>query len=263
MSGWWGIRSDLKRLLKKQGDRWSMQPKLRRDRLVHPHYRVLCRWVNWFIVGRNHNFSGRLKIQDVWMSTPFKVIAQPDDSKAVYTIAPSDGSCPPKNVHRTELRPCGQGMVGSFQQDVQSHSDVVSDGESDKAWVVRGEASTESLPGVGSRSEHELCSESDMDLGEQVDSEEFQSFDKVVQSPPTPLRQSSRQTAGKHPNPFNLPRSVMSNGGDGGFTEQIIFHKGHWVNNAPGKVFFFFSSFFSSFFMYRWLVKLIKRSSRW
>jgi len=37
------------------------------------------------------------------MPTPFKVMPLPDDSKAVYTVAPGDGSCPPKNVHRAEL----------------------------------------------------------------------------------------------------------------------------------------------------------------
>lgn len=140
------------------------------------------------------------------------MIAQPDDTKAVYTIAPLNGSCPPKNVYRTELRPCGPGMVDSFHQDVQSHSDIVSDSKSDEAWVVRGEASTESLPGVGNRSEYELCSESGMDLGEQGDSEEFQSFEEVIQSPPAQLRHSSRQTVGKFPNPFNLPRLLVSNG---------------------------------------------------
>ncbi len=29
----------------------------------------------------------------------------------MYSVAPVDGSCPPKNVHRTELRPCGPGML--------------------------------------------------------------------------------------------------------------------------------------------------------
>lgn len=76
--------------------------------------------VGQLVYRKNHNFSGRHKIQDLWMPTPFKVLAQPDDSKGVYTIAPVDGSCPPKNVHRTELRPCSPGMVGSFNQDVQS-----------------------------------------------------------------------------------------------------------------------------------------------
>jgi len=68
-----------------------MLPKLGSGRLVQHYYRVLCRWV---LIN---------KIQDLWMPTPFKVTALPDDSKAVYTVAPGDGSCPPKNVHRAEL----------------------------------------------------------------------------------------------------------------------------------------------------------------
>lgn len=58
------------------------------------------------------------------------------------------------------------GVVGAFHQGV--HSEVVSDSESDEAWVVREEAPTESLQRVGNRSEPELCCESDVDSVEQV-----------------------------------------------------------------------------------------------
>lgn len=152
------------------------------------------------------------------MPTPFKVIAQPDDTKAVFTVAPVDESCPPKNVHRTELRPCGPGVVGAVHQDVQSYSEVVSDSDSDEAWVVREEAPTESLLRVGNQSGPELCSESDVDSVEQVGSEESRMFE-VTQVPPVQLRQSSRPTAGRHSNPFNLPRSVVSSIQDSGVLE--------------------------------------------
>ncbi len=171
--------------------------------------------VGQLVYRRNHNFSGRHKIQDLWMPTPFKVIAQPDDTKAVYTVAPVDGFCPPKNVHRTELRPCGPGVVGAFHQDVQSPGEVVSDSESDEAWVVMGEAPTESLQRVGNQSEPELCSEPDVDL----DGSEESQMCEATQVPPVQLWRSIRATAGRHSNPFNLPRSVGSNGEDSGVLE--------------------------------------------
>ncbi|KAI2657320.1 Cell division protein FtsB [Labeo rohita] len=133
--------------------------------------------VGQLVYRRNHSFSGRHKIQDLWMPAPFKVIAQPDNTKAVYTVAPVDGSCPPKNVHRTELRPCGPGVVESFHQNVQSHSDVVSDSESDDAWVIRGKTPTESLQRARNGSDSELGSEAEVDLGEQVGLEESQTFE--------------------------------------------------------------------------------------
>ncbi|KAJ8377726.1 hypothetical protein AAFF_G00254600 [Aldrovandia affinis] len=63
--------------------------------------------VGQLVYRRNHNFKGRHKIQDLWMPVPFRVLAQPDGKKPVYTVAPLDGSQDPKNVHRMELRPCG------------------------------------------------------------------------------------------------------------------------------------------------------------
>lgn len=65
--------------------------------------------VGQLVYRRKQFFSGSDKIRDLWMPMPFKVIAQPDDTKAVYTVAPVDGSCPPMNVYRTELRRCDPG----------------------------------------------------------------------------------------------------------------------------------------------------------
>ncbi len=147
--------------------------------------------------------------------TWYRSTGSSDNTKAVYTVAPVDGFCPPKNVHRTELRLCGPGVVGAFHQDVQSPGEVVSDSESDEAWVVMGEAPTESLQRVGNQSEPESCSEPDVDLD---GSEESQRCE-ATQVPPAQLRRSSRATAGRHSNPFNLPRSVGSNGEDSGVLE--------------------------------------------
>lgn len=184
-----------------------------RRRLVGPPSLQSSLQVGQLVYRRNHSFAGRHKIQDVWMPSPFKVIARPDDSKAVYTVVPVDGSGPPKNVHRTELRPCGPAVVGSSDQDMESCSGAVSDSDSDEAWVVR-RVPPEPPLGEGSQLKLGLCSESNSDS---EDVEEPQHFD-VVQIPEMQLRRSSRQTAGRHSNPFHLPRSVVSNDGDVGST---------------------------------------------
>ncbi|KAI2643769.1 Gag-Pol polyprotein [Labeo rohita] len=166
--------------------------------------------VDQLVYRRNHSFSGRHKIQDLWMPTPFKVIAQPDNTKAVYTCR---WVLSTKECTQNRIKALWAGSRRSFHQNVQSHSDVVSDSESDDAWVVRGKTPTESLQRARNGSDSELGSEAEVDLGEQVGLEESQTFE-VAQLSPVQLRRSSRPTAGKHFNPVNLPRSLMSNGED-------------------------------------------------
>lgn len=56
---------------------------------------------------RNRQFSGRHKIQHVWLPTLHRVIAQLDSNRPVYSVVPVDFSKPQRNLHRNELRVCG------------------------------------------------------------------------------------------------------------------------------------------------------------
>jgi len=52
---------------------------------------------------RDHTTRGRNKIQDIWCSIPYKVIARPNPNGNVYVVEPLEGTRPTKTVNRTEL----------------------------------------------------------------------------------------------------------------------------------------------------------------
>lgn len=127
---------------------------------------------------------GRNKIQDTWSSVPYKVIARPGEN--VYSIQLADGSGPMRNVTRTELLDTGE-EVG---EDSDSDSDVIVD----QAMDITPQQET--LP-IGDEGE-------DDDIG---GNREDEVPDETEESRP---RRSGRQTAGKHSNPFHLPKSVLA-----------------------------------------------------
>ncbi len=53
---------------------------------------------------RNHAVKGRNKIQDTWDSTLYRVVQQPKEWGAPYSIVPVNQDGPVRQVHRTELR---------------------------------------------------------------------------------------------------------------------------------------------------------------
>ncbi|KAJ8362385.1 hypothetical protein AAFF_G00376130, partial [Aldrovandia affinis] len=181
--------------------------------------------VGQLVYRRNHNFKGRHKIQDLWMPVPFRVLAQPDGKKPVYTVAPLDGSQDPKNVHRMELRPCGpeESEGPGPESPGPGEAQEAVDSESEAVFRVKrpGTASPASsqLPhegrdAVGSEvSEAEQQeTESDPEYQEGVsDSEQLERGSESeppgeeLLAPLPPPRRSRRQNAGRHTNPFNLP----------------------------------------------------------
>ncbi|KAJ8285333.1 hypothetical protein GJAV_G00025640 [Gymnothorax javanicus] len=58
---------------------------------------------------RNQQATGRNKIQDHWLPTPHQIVSQLSPNRPVYTVRPVDGSQPPRNVNRVELRLCAPG----------------------------------------------------------------------------------------------------------------------------------------------------------
>ena len=180
--------------------------------------------VGQLVYRRNHDFKGRHKIQDLWMPGPYRIVAHPDRNKAVYMVVPLDGSQTPKNVHRTELRPCGPEEPESrVPAEIQEASEALDSGseavfrvkrtgmgapfhgpltasgqpQSDDEGTRVGDSTTSSREGG---SDHGP-SGSDSD-GPETESEEGEP------APQPPPRRTRRQNAGRHTNPFNLPRSV-------------------------------------------------------
>lgn len=67
----------------------------------------------------NGQFSGRNKIQDVWLHTPHKVPAQLNGNLPVYSVVPIDLSKPQRNLHQNELGICGPSLqVGGQEPEV-------------------------------------------------------------------------------------------------------------------------------------------------
>ena len=119
--------------------------------------------------------QGRNKIQDTWLSTPYKVVSYAGDN--VYGIQLADGSGPVKKVTRTEILDTGE-MIESDSSDIDD--DLNRD---ENAHFYRDD--------VPEQNERDTASDE-----EETEVREFP-------------RRSKRSTAGKHSNPHNLPRSVL------------------------------------------------------
>ena len=116
--------------------------------------------------------SGRNKIQDVWSDIPFVVVRKCDEDSNAYVVKAADGCGQCKTINFVDLKVCKL-------QERESESE--SEGESDSS-------PDELLIPALSDSEQEITAPKRSDAG---------------------LRRSQRKTAGKHSNPYNLPRSAI------------------------------------------------------
>lgn len=76
---------------------------LRRQRLSDKKVNDSGLKIGTCVFVRNRSEKGRHKIQDVWNSTPYKVIGRPDPTGNVYVIEPLEGNGTIKTVNRAEL----------------------------------------------------------------------------------------------------------------------------------------------------------------
>lgn len=156
------------------------------------------------LVYRRNHPQGRHKIQDIWDSVPYVVVQCLDDVGTLYKIKPRDQAGPEKNIHRTELRalpprvnPPTWSNVAPLEEDNTVPDDLalpVHDEEQSGDWViVRQEIPSQSV------------------IHSPVTQENNPSPPPLVQEEVglELVRRTSRATAGHHPNPFNLPRSVV------------------------------------------------------
>ena len=213
---------------------------------------------------------GRNKIQDAWGPTPYKVVARPDPKGNVYVIQQADGLGPKKVVHRTDLLdgkelveepvtpavggqevpafPRGGGQEPVKVVEEQPKRLVVArrcpdsiacrpDTQSD-APVVDTTDSEGEAPEVSLLDEEQ--EEAPM-MAPEVEAGDASGEVGHVPGEAPPVRRSIRTTAGKHPNPLNLPRSValqsMSAGGvvpsmDFGDLSQAVLGLGQVLQHA-------------------------------
>lgn len=143
---------------------------------------------------KNHH-RGRSKIQDVYDSCLYKVVREPGEQGAVYSVAPVSQIGPVKQVHRMEMRKALIDSVSSeadpivSDEAVSSSSGSATDSDSDAASVILLQMNYDVPPRVIAENSASECS-------------------AVSEAQPLGLRRSGRSTAGQHSNPHRLPRSV-------------------------------------------------------
>ncbi|CAG2207645.1 unnamed protein product [Mytilus edulis] len=131
--------------------------------------------------------QGRNKMQDNWHPTPYKVVHRFKDN--VYGIQLADGSGPVRNVTRREI--CDTGNVDMMQN---SSPDITEDSNSSfGGWNVTI-VDPNSLP---------------IQIDHQESGEDEQDVTTASVDDDNSIRRSKRTNAGKHSNPFNLPKSVL------------------------------------------------------
>lgn len=234
----------------RQARRQMEQAADHRRRLVGPPSKVSSLKVGQLVYVRNRTFTGRHKIQDIWLSTPHKVVARLDPSKPVYTVVPVDGSKPPRNIHRTEMRLCGPDkqdrseVAGNLEAAAEPHPSISSQASEDEQ-SEESDVSNRVRVGRSNQVAEDPSEESDVEDGvmgglaeeEMEDDTSDSSKDENEQSPPVPLRRSGRKTAGKHPNPFRLPRPVGDHQVEGGAVGQVVAHPSQTFTLAIKEVF--------------------------
>ncbi len=159
---------------------------------------------------RNRQVAGRNKIQDHWFPTPHQVVSQLSPNRPVYTVVPVDGSRPPKNVNRVELRLCAPGANCTEVRPmyVEQGTDSCDKDSSPGSIIIAA------LDGV----------EEEEQAAEQVELQEdhwAQAAEMEPEElPPLAVRRSKQSSAGMHSNPFNWPRSAMQRGESGASSNQ-------------------------------------------
>lgn len=178
---------------------------------------------------REHGFSGRHKIQDLWSSIKYQVVRAPREGGSVYTVAPVHDLGKLRHVHRTSLKPCVRGSPAPMEslgnQSEQSAplmmEDELEDG--DVAYVVEAPPVSEGgaevsrapfevglTPASGVKS---LASRPAVGVGESGVSLHLEPASVVLGTPNISgraPRRTGRVGAGQHSNLYRLPRAVGS-----------------------------------------------------
>ena len=184
-------------------------------------------WAPGTLVLQRSHPVGRNKIQDAWGPTVYKVLSPLDGQHRVYTIQPVDGSAPPKQVHRTELRVAPPQMrrpevnpavrVGVPGGGHQSESE---DEDLDFGWI--GEVVSRPWvhrPVPGSRMPSPQRAALVPVAPPRISGSPGGPCLSPTSGAPSPLREEApppsrvrpvRTTAGHHSNPHRLPRSAVA-----------------------------------------------------
>ena len=181
------------------------------------------------VLVRDRTIRGRNKIQDTWLSNPYRVVERRDAGGNVYTVEPLNGQGGLKTVNRTELldtkamalmdvdllaerhdRPLPEEelreLATSSDEDDYEVGFRIKNAAQERSRPMSSESEADDTPMPNMIVDPETVEESTLPTpGEHVDEEE----DKLCDSPQ--IRRSTRQGKGCHSNPHALPRSASSN----------------------------------------------------
>lgn len=166
---------------------------------------------------RDLGVRGRHKIHDLWSSEVHTVLKAPSDGGSVYTIAPTGDLSKVKRVHRSLLK----GVSGKETLAISPPMNDLVEAEPSPPpleeqdsdgilWVAKSVGINPSAPQQSGSTGEPLAGGSTSETG-------AQSLDPIPDSPPrgelspsvSPVRRSTRTTAGQHSNPHRLPRSIQ------------------------------------------------------
>ena len=174
---------------------------------------------------KDHRCQGRRKIQDVWSPVLYQVVEAPTEPGGPYTITLADGTGTVRRVHRTEMRSAQLETLPSAPVvpkpcPPSSHLDSDPDSSGDEgalAWIgkeIPPQLADETLQNI----QQFIPSRAENTPGVNFEALENESTTHHVgQEMPSPQgetsapRRTTRVTAGKNSNPYNLPRSTVAN----------------------------------------------------
>lgn len=166
---------------------------------------------------RNHGVRGRHKIQDIWSSVVHQVVRAPTGEGVVYTVAPVDDPDRTRNVHRDMLKavvqPEAVAAPPPASPSLPPLTLLVSETPAPPTAVLPPSASPQAFSALAGTQPQAASS-----LTAPVDGKDPSQPAPLLlpadqlSSSQQPLRQTTRSTAGSHPNVHHLPRPAGSQG---------------------------------------------------
>lgn len=163
---------------------------------------------------RDLGIRGRHKIQNHWSSLRYRVVRAPRGDGGVYTIAQIGDPSRTKQVHRSYLKPASNVVcpdpvadpgLGPFEDEDELFVPGETAGEGE-VIVIEVVSPVPSVVEVGQLPEEEPVIEESRESRVEVP---VLRGDPLVQPREDGRRKTTRATAGRHANPYRLPRAVI------------------------------------------------------
>lgn len=171
---------------------------------------------------KDHRCQDRRKIHDVWSPALYKVVRTPTGPGGPYTVTLADETSNVRQVHRTEIRASQLDIIPSVPKVPQpSTKTTYPEGNSTCSdedvltWIEEAiptpiAAVTPDPPSTAPNEVAEVPVGEDEGWDEDDDDDDSDEGNPQLEDRSPGLRRTRWVTAGKHKNPYNLPRSTVS-----------------------------------------------------